>query len=93
MNWVTSRYNKVCLVLDEVDVDCTTQPNGRDNSHYIIWSVPKIKTRKIRIDFRDKEHAQIADIKIHYYAIEDEEQQFLYDLDEMYRPSLSRVEL
>ena len=64
------RYFNVCLVLNE-DVDnqmCTNTPDGfnNDTSRFITWYKPTSNVRSVELVFRDRQHAQIADLKIFY---------------------------
>ena len=88
------RYNDVCLVLDGVDYDCTTESYGQDHGIFIIWDLPKRMVKNIKIDFRSNDYpdyAQIGDIKIFYYTMTDEEQ-FIYDVRQVYLPTLPLIE-
>ena len=82
-----SRYNEVCLVLDGEDYDCTTKKSGQGGL-VIKWKMPTRLVKVMKIDFRDSEPAQIANLKIHYYEIDTVEQKYLYDMAQAYQPSL-----
>ena len=87
---LSSRYNDVCLVLDGEDYECTTKSSGQDG-RVIRWKVPKRLVKVIKIDFRSNDYhdyAQIGDLKIYFYNINTAEEQFLYDVEKAYSPTL-----
>ena len=64
------RYLNVCLVLNGNTSDqmCTNTPDGfnNDSSPFITWYKPTNNVRTVEVVFRDRQHAQIADLKIFY---------------------------
>ena len=69
-NCCGDRYNNVCLIIDEDTNNqiCTNTDSGFSNqeSNMITWKIAKKIARKIDLYFRDKKHAQIADLQILY---------------------------
>jgi len=66
----TRRYFNVCLVLNGQTTDemCTNTPDGfnHDHSPFITWCKPTKNVTTVELIFRDKDVAQIADLKIFY---------------------------
>jgi len=65
------RYLNVCLVLDSntddaICTDTTRGFSGFESSQFITWSQTKAGVKRVDLQFRDIQHAQIADLKIFY---------------------------
>ena len=72
------RYGEICLVLDD-DVEnqnCTDTEFGFEDekeSEFIEWKTEKKVARKIYLYFRNRYHANIADLKILYSPVDTED--------------------
>ena len=75
-------------MLDGEDYDCTTKSEGQDSGPVIRWDMPKRMVKTVRVDFRSGDPAQIGDLKIYWYKIDTAEGQFMYDVEQTYKPTL-----
>ena len=83
----TNRYDNVCLVLDGVDFLCLDYKSHSSRST-IVWNTGRVTVGQVRIDFRNNAVAMISELKIIHWNIENDYDEFKYQVQAQYHPTL-----